>query len=420
MDDRIISVSHMMRRALNTLDYKLMDHGERVAYILFKMSEGEYTDEQITKICYIGLFHDIGAYQTEQLDSLSDIFSTFSFEVGDYIPHSVYSYLFLGEHSFFEEFVDALLFHHVIDAKIEDSDCVNKKLARRLFIADRIDVMLMRGVIKSPEEAFVILKNPVFNKEEVQELITLEEREGVLTKCFNGEYMDELLGYLKNSSNYGDHVDSLIHMLPHAIDFRSEFTVTHTIATVDIAVRLAELHAMNEDDTRDIYLGALLHDIGKISVSNMLLEKNGALTHNEFNLMKDHVLLTEYILKGCVSDKILNIAARHHERPDGSGYPHGIGADQLSLAERIVGVADVMSALLGKRSYKEPFPEKKVRSIMSDMAYNGKLCKGVVEVALNNYSAIENSVEQCSKTAEERYETLQSKAKMLIDKYKNG
>ncbi len=419
MQNRIKDVTRMMRRALNTLDYQLMDHGERVAYLLLKLSEAEgiYNEKQLTKISFLGLFHDIGAYQTELLDSLGDLYHTFKFEISDSLEHSIYSYLFLNEHEFFEEYVDSVLFHHFIYEKIQASDCKNKRLAARMYLADRLDIMIIRKLVKTPQDVLTRLKNKVFSPEEVALLEKLEKEQGVITKCFTGEYMDELLEFTTGSKTYTDEIETIIHMLPHTIDFRSEHTVTHTIATVEIAVLLADLFNIGEERKKDVYLGALLHDIGKISVSNMLLEKNGKLTNNEFSIMKDHVLLSEYILRGCVSEEVFRIAVRHHEKLDGSGYPAGLMKSQLTLEERIVAISDVLSALLGRRSYKDPFPMEKVIAILTQEAEAGKLCPEVINKAIENNELIARAVDKCCDEAMMRYRILQDNAMSLRAKY---
>ncbi len=417
MGNKIINVAHMMRKALNTLDYRLMDHGERVAYIILKMfqADGEYTPEQLTKISYMGMFHDIGAYQTEVLDPLDDISSTFGFEIKHTHHHAVYSYLFFKEHGFFEEFCDALTYHHFVYEKLKNSACQNKKLASRMFLADKIDILYMNKRVSKPQEALALLSNSVFNSSDVELLKSLEETDGVLGDIFSGKYLDALMSFLSQNRIYDEHLNKIVHMIPHAIDFRSEFTVTHTAATVEISIILAELFGMSEDEKESVYLGALLHDIGKISTSVLILEKDAKLTDNEFSIMKDHVLLTEYILRGCVSEEIVNIASRHHEKLDGTGYPLGLKCEQLTKSEKIVAVADILSALLGKRSYKEPFPHEKVIAIMRDLADNGKVCADCVDVAVQNFPRITEEVDRCSDEAMVRYNDIQNSAKELFE-----
>jgi HD-GYP domain-containing protein (c-di-GMP phosphodiesterase class II) len=98
---------------------------------------------------------------------------------------------------------------------------------------------------------------------------------------------------------------------------------------------------------------ALLHDIGKLAVSNRILDKPGRLTHAEFELIKEHPLFTEWVLErvSCFQS-LAPVAGAHHERLDGGGYPRGLGADDLTMPMRVLAVADVYEALTAERPYR--------------------------------------------------------------------
>jgi putative nucleotidyltransferase with HDIG domain len=100
-------------------------------------------------------------------------------------------------------------------------------------------------------------------------------------------------------------------------------------------------------------LGALLHDIGKIGVSDAVLRKPGALTAEEFELIKQHPTLGARILRSVpFLSHHLPIVELHHERPDGKGYPHGLTADEIPLLARIAHVADAFDAMTSARAYR--------------------------------------------------------------------
>lgn len=411
----------MMRRALNTLDYRLIDHGERIAYLVWKILEHTncYTREQLLQITYLALFHDIGAYKTEDLDSLSSTDTLFQFEIGNTIEHSISGYLFLRQHEFFVEYADAVLYHHFYYDRLVESRCKNQDIAATIFIADRLDMLIMKNLVREPEDAFQYLNNAVFSQKEVAILEKLQEENQIIQKCMNRLYLEEFLEFMQEIPQDENKMKDLIHILPHAIDFRSEYTVTHTAATVKISMLLADFCGLSRQEIEEIYLGALLHDVGKIAISHVVLEKDSALSSYEFKYMKDHVILTEYILNGCVSDTILCIAARHHEKLDGSGYPKGLTGKELTLSQRIVAVGDILSALMGKRSYKEPFLESQVKEIIIDMADKNKLCSYVVEQAILHYKELEDGVAQISKVALEAYQIQQMDTETLLEEYRN-
>lgn len=112
---------------------------------------------------------------------------------------------------------------------------------------------------------------------------------------------------------------------------------------------------------------SLLHDFGKLSVSNAILEKPGKLTASEWKTVKMHPVYTQAILKQISgSEQLAFIAAAHHERLDGSGYPDGLSLDQLPLTARIICVADVFQALSEKRPYRDSLPTEVVFRMMEN------------------------------------------------------
>ena len=111
---------------------------------------------------------------------------------------------------------------------------------------------------------------------------------------------------------------------------------------------------IDERFINELYAAAPLHDIGKVAIADCVLLKRGKLTNEEFDIMKTHSLVGEMILKGPDYLKMASeIAGFHHEKWDGSGYPHRLAGEQIPLSARIVAVADVYDALTSRRVYKE-------------------------------------------------------------------
>lgn len=121
---------------------------------------------------------------------------------------------------------------------------------------------------------------------------------------------------------------------------------------------------LTDDYRKDVILAAPLHDVGKIKISDTVLNKPGKLTDEEFAIMKTHTSegkrIIDMALEGITGNTYLEVArdmaAYHHEKWDGSGYMEGLKGEQIPLSARIMAVADVFDALVSKRSYKEPFP----------------------------------------------------------------
>ena len=113
---------------------------------------------------------------------------------------------------------------------------------------------------------------------------------------------------------------------------------------------------------------ALLHDIGKLSVPNSILEKPGSLTDEEWKIMKMHPVYTRLILQTISGfEHLAFVASAHHERLDGTGYPDGLAADELPLTARIICVADTYQAITEDRPYRDGLPRQAALNIMQKL-----------------------------------------------------
>ena len=162
-------------------------------------------------------------------------------------------------------------------------------------------------------------------------------------------------------------IDGICFAFADIIDAKSPFTYQHSKGVAAAAIEIAGYFGMSDQDKRQLRRAALMHDIGKLSVSNEILEKPGKLTAEEWRAVKDHPYYTYEILKRIPAFKSFSSdAAAHHERLDGSGYWRELSAPDLSMPARILAVADVFDALRAKRPYRDALPLEKVFSIMRE------------------------------------------------------
>jgi putative nucleotidyltransferase with HDIG domain len=149
----------------------------------------------------------------------------------------------------------------------------------------------------------------------------------------------------------------VIGALATALDARDPYTAGHSQRVADLSVSIGRQMRLAEADLETLRVGALLHDIGKIGVSDAVLRKAGKLTADEFEQIKLHPTLGARILKPLkFLDAQLTIVELHHERPDGRGYPHGLKGDEIPLFARIVHVADAFDAMTSARAYRGALP----------------------------------------------------------------
>jgi HD-GYP domain-containing protein (c-di-GMP phosphodiesterase class II)/pSer/pThr/pTyr-binding forkhead associated (FHA) protein len=159
-------------------------------------------------------------------------------------------------------------------------------------------------------------------------------------------------------------LESTIRALAASIDARDGLTAGHSARVAHYSVGTAEALGLSEKERYTIYYAALLHDYGKIGVDDAVLKKPGRLTPEEYEHIKLHPKFTFDILSKIefppeMKDLAL-MAASHHERMDGEGYPWGLAGDEIPIAGRIMAIADVYDSLTRKRHYREPMPMDEV------------------------------------------------------------
>ena len=179
--------------------------------------------------------------------------------------------------------------------------------------------------------------------------------------------------------------ESVVFALAHAIEARDRCTEQHTERVTKYAVALGKLVGCTDDEMLGLRQGGALHDIGKVSVPDGVLNKPGKLTPEEFAIIMLHPV-TGYNI--CASMKslahTLPCIRWHHEKPNGKGYPDGLKGDAIPRRALILAVADVYDALTSERPYKKGFPVEKAVSILREEAASGGLDAGLVNLFIDN------------------------------------
>lgn len=159
-----------------------------------------------------------------------------------------------------------------------------------------------------------------------------------------------------------------IHRLTLASEYKDEDTGSHikriSFYTRELAIKMG----MDNQFVENIFYASPMHDIGKVAIPDAVLLKQGPLTNEEWGTMKTHTTIGAKILEGSDSpylETAVDIAASHHERWDGGGYPRGLVKDQIPLTARIMNIADQYDALRSKRPYKPAFDHETTVSIIT-------------------------------------------------------
>ena len=177
--------------------------------------------------------------------------------------------------------------------------------------------------------------------------------------------------YAKQLERKADELKSahmeLIRILGEVSEFHSHEVGDHIHRVAEISLKLARYMGLPSEQQELIFYAAPLHDLGKVGIPDMVLNKAGKLTPEEYERMKAHSIIGRTLLRDSKTDLLCmasDIAGCHHERWDGTGYPDRLKGEEIPLAARICAVADVLDALSSPRCYKPAWPEEKVKEEM--------------------------------------------------------
>jgi PAS domain S-box-containing protein/putative nucleotidyltransferase with HDIG domain len=183
-------------------------------------------------------------------------------------------------------------------------------------------------------------------------------------------------------------LEDTITAIARAVEARDLYVAGHQRRVAQLAVAIAKEMGLDDDRVEGIYMGAIIHDIGKINLPAEILNKPARLFDTEFSLVKSHPEVGHNILKDVkLPWPVAQIVQQHHEHLDGSGYPYGLQGDDILLESRIVCVADVVEAMAGHRPYR---PAKGIKKALGEIEkhkgtfYDSKVVDACVRLFHNN------------------------------------
>lgn len=257
--------------------------------------------------------------------------------------------------------------------KLDDMSTVNvdatKKRAIQLIGNQRYFVIEHKGEEALPSEYFKILHredgyrftlfNPIVSHDKQIGLISTilknkpnQELAELITSMANSIALsiDNAKAYENVKASYLKTVQSLIS----AIEAKDMYTESHSIRVAKYAAFIANEMELDKTFLEDIWVAGVLHDIGKIGISDTILNKQDKLTDEEYRLVKQHPDIAYKILSNIgLEQRIMEAVRHHHERYDGRGYPTGLSGENINLMAAIISVADAFDAITSERSYKK-------------------------------------------------------------------
>ena len=394
MEIDIIGLLSAFSFALDCVEAELIhvtsNHGKRVAYMSVCMAEKMgVSDDALRDLAACALLHDNALTQYINEEFYSDISNIDTLKVSsdDITPrqlgmHCIYGEKNLEKYPFKTGVKDVILYHH---EEADGSGPFEKKwtevplFARIIHFSDMLDAFCKAQ--KFDEDVFnkavhFIEKNKDkrFDSEVTKMFFDAFDKDEFsrLGDEHIEEYFWEKVPCEKSFYSFNVLKD-LADLFAKIIDYKSEFTSRHSLGVARTASKISEIMGYDKVICDKMYLAGTLHDVGKIAIGNE--------TDEEFAKMKNHAGYTYMILSKVDGfEEIRDIAAFHHERLDGSGYPFGKMADELTTLQRIMACADIYQALTEKRPYKDGMNHDKACEILKDMADKNWIDKNITEV----------------------------------------
>lgn len=400
------------RDILKCIDPRVVNHGERTAYITYRMlqSQGKYEMYEIAEFAFIAMLHDIGAFKTDKETEI------LQYETKTPAPHSIFGYLYLTYLTPFKDRAKILLYHHTDYNQVPPNGYEFDDVIHIVSIAEKMD--LYSNILGDKFDANIFDKHAgvKYSKESLILFHEANKRYGILSKLSTGEYKKELSELLDYLIFTDEEKHELLLGLMLSLGFRSEYTMCDTVICTNICMQLADRFMLTVEERESLYYAALLHDAGMVSIPTEIIEAPRKLTDEEMKTLRGHVDVADKILRGRVDESILNIVLTHHERADGSGYPRKLR--DFSRLQCILQVADTVTGLTAQRSYRQPKGKEAVCAILGEEGMHGRLSQEVCRAVINNYDTIEAGVKAKSDETLATYKKLMDHYEAASKKYK--
>lgn len=386
-----------MSDALELSNPLLMQHQLRTAYIAWEIAKAAGLNNEDTENLFLAaLFHDIGALTPEEKAQIHQ------FEAENTDLHCERGATLFKQVPWLAPAAEIVRFHHrqwqQRSSNNEGSEMRNSQI---LMLADTLERLVNRSVYILHQHTDILDKlaqgsGECFDPELVECLKLAADREEFWLDLTSPRLYSYLLhfGPYQRKVMTVDDLAEIADVFSYIIDFRSQFTATHSAGVTECAVLLAKLFGLTEEEVKTMGIAGQLHDLGKLSIPNSILEKPSGLTREEFAIIKRHTYYTYSILNTIGGlGQIPEWAAFHHEKLDGSGYPFRMAGNNIRTGSRIMQVADIFTAMAESRPYRTHGMSKdQIVKILSDMVNHGNLDRKITGLLLNSYDDIREKV----------------------------
>ena len=416
--DKKIGIYEILKSFSYSMDLisdTVVGHHNKVAYISLELGrEMNLTETKLKKLVISALIHDLGVFYLHQT------FSDLSFDSRSN-HHAEIGYQLLKRNSPIADIPGIIRYHHH-EWNENDNDEI-PILSNILHLADRIAVLIRDdSPILSQKERIkeIIKKNKKtrFCPKGVEKFLKISVREDFWLNIISPTRIEKKLDKFFQPPIWlidFNEVLKISNLISHIIDFRSSFTATHSEGIASISSHLSKYLNFNKEEQRKMKIAGYLHDIGKLVVPPQILNKPGKFTSEEWNIMKTHTYYTYQALSTSENlNTIKEWAAYHHEKLNGSGYPFHLNEDQLPLGSKIMGVADVFTAITEERPYRKGMDTSQAKSILNDMALNKELDDNLVGIILENFEEFNEIRKEVQNKTKQQFNKFNEKTESIV------
>jgi HD-GYP domain-containing protein (c-di-GMP phosphodiesterase class II) len=373
-------------------------HGKRVAYMCVETGRQLGLGQSaLQTLYYAGQLHDCGVSSTDVHKTLIDEMDWEGVQ-----QHCQRGYDLLKEQTLFSPLAPILLYHHThwraMDALHVPPETA--LLSNLVYLADRADALLLLGGFnplvlgrESVQLKLLHYQGEYFSPELVKAFQQASQPDafwhglqpGHVQQYITAFPRDPLVPGVPPETSCEGCLKEVAYLIADIVDAKSPYTAEHSRGVANLSRHLGELSGLDAITCDLLEIAGLLHDLGKLRVPDAILAKPEPLSPREGAIMAGHAFDTYQILRPIRGfEQISEWAGYHHEALDGSGYPFGLKAEQLSLESRIVAVADVFHALAQTRPYKPSAGAEVVLAGLQAKAQAGKIDARLVQLVTDD------------------------------------
>ena len=365
------------------------NHSKRIAYVSIKTAhEFQLTNQEIFDLASLAIMHDNGACMKILHDNLQ---GTLKEKIN--LLESRKEHCLIGEDNlrnfpFLTNPRNIIKYHH---EKYDGSGFFGLSkdeiplLAQIIGLADTLDLtfdlrntfnkkIVTEFVREQSSKLFSPGLSDVFLKISGQ-----DEFWEALSDKFIDHSLKEVMPYFSHELDYYE-IHTITKTLSRIIDAKSEFTQTHSSGLSERLESMAEFYKMDTITKLKLLIATDLHDLGKLAISNSILDKPSKLSKIEFEEIKKHPKITKLCLQDINGfEEITMWASNHHEKLDGSGYPDGLMAKDLDNNSRLIACLDIYQALREERPYRKPMDHLQAMEVLKSMVAVGQLDRSIVD-----------------------------------------